>query len=463
MAIQFPANPTVGDSFNSEGVTYVWDGTVWAASGSAAFLTKDLLNAQLVGTDASGDLVENDAPVDGSKYTRQNGGWSEITETGGDFITVDYNGASAWGTVHGDGTALSGLNFTATKTGTGEYTVTFTNPMPSGEYSAQVTCLGGSSTTIRNAVVKGRSATDFDVSIKNESNDPTDASFSFAVHALNALPPSKGTGADAWAYMEFNGNVQASFNMTGQQASAGTYAYTFNTPMPNDKYAVIAQVQSSTDQDLFLTVKDQTQNGFTVTAIQASDLSLKVARHSVVVHATTAALPNTLLKEDLLYSDGRQDSTSVQVFGAGIRLGSDVNTLSDYEEGTWIPEYAASTTNPTCTYDIQNGRYVRIGNVVHCEGRLRTETVSGGSGDLRIDGLPFLSAAESTVRAGIDIGVGAAWGVNRPTEGLVLHNTTQLNLFYSTTNNYAVLTVSDLNTGSKKNSLQFSVTYITSG
>ena len=40
MAIDFPASPSLNDTFTSGGVTYTWDGTVWVASGSAAFALK---------------------------------------------------------------------------------------------------------------------------------------------------------------------------------------------------------------------------------------------------------------------------------------------------------------------------------------------------------------------------------------------------------------------------------------
>ena len=73
MAIQFPANPNVGDPFTSEGALRLgWDclGGFW----QCCVPDEGPDDAQLVGTDASGDLVDNDAPVDGAKYTRQNGG-----------------------------------------------------------------------------------------------------------------------------------------------------------------------------------------------------------------------------------------------------------------------------------------------------------------------------------------------------------------------------------------------------
>ena len=139
---------------------------------------------------------------------------------------------------------------------------------------------------------------------------------------------------------------------------------------------------------------------------------------------------------------------------------ANANALDDYEEGVWTPAYAGSTTNPTLTYDIQGGRYVKIGRVVHCEGRVRTDAASGGSGNLQIAGLPFASAPESTVRAGIDIGVASAFATYRPTEGLVKHATTRIDLFRATTANYATITVANLANTTNDNSLQFSVTYM---
>lgn len=139
---------------------------------------------------------------------------------------------------------------------------------------------------------------------------------------------------------------------------------------------------------------------------------------------------------------------------------ANANALDDYEEGVWTPAYAGSTTNPTLTYDIQGGRYVKIGRVVHCEGRVRTDAASGGSGNLQITGLPFTSAPESTVRAGIDIGNASAFATYRPTEGLVTHNSTQIVLFRATTNSYANITVANLGNTTNDNNFQFSLVYM---
>jgi hypothetical protein len=76
-------------------------------------------------------------------------------------------------------------------------------------------------------------------------------------------------------------------------------------------------------------------------------------------------------------------------FPATQSTSADANTLDDYEEGTWTPTYAGSTTNPTVTYASRQGTYTKIGNVVYWAISIITSAVSGGSGNLTVTGLPF--------------------------------------------------------------------------
>jgi hypothetical protein len=75
--------------------------------------------------------------------------------------------------------------------------------------------------------------------------------------------------------------------------------------------------------------------------------------------------------------------------------GGDV--LSQYDEGTWTPVITGSSSNPTVTYGLQRGKYVRVGNVVTASLLLTWSAISGGSGDVRIS-LPI--AGESSVGVG---------------------------------------------------------------
>ncbi len=67
---------------------------------------------------------------------------------------------------------------------------------------------------------------------------------------------------------------------------------------------------------------------------------------------------------------------------------SDVNTLDDYEEGTFTPTVAGTTSAGTGTYQAQVGRYTKTGNRVFFTVYLRWNAHTG-TGNLDVRGLPF--------------------------------------------------------------------------
>jgi hypothetical protein len=100
---------------------------------------------------------------------------------------------------------------------------------------------------------------------------------------------------------------------------------------------------------------------------------------------------------------GVKTFSSQPVFSAGIDLSSngqvkfpatqnasaDANTLDDYEEGTWTPQWEGGGSNPTATYSQRSGSYIKIGRMVSCRFQIYTASFSGGSGGLHLGGLPF--------------------------------------------------------------------------
>lgn len=90
---------------------------------------------------------------------------------------------------------------------------------------------------------------------------------------------------------------------------------------------------------------------------------------------------------------GAYDNTGVGIkFPASQAASSDANTLDDYEEGTWTPAWGSSGTTPTVAYSVQDGRYIKIGRVVHFWARIYMSTWgSNGTGTIRLTGLPFTS------------------------------------------------------------------------
>jgi hypothetical protein len=95
--------------------------------------------------------------------------------------------------------------------------------------------------------------------------------------------------------------------------------------------------------------------------------------------------------------------TAVPTSGMGITFpatqsaSSNANTLDDYEEGSWTPVVTGLTTAPVgVTYSGQNGRYVKVGSVVHvfCDVTLNSVGTTG-AGRVAITGIPFTSDGNS--------------------------------------------------------------------
>jgi hypothetical protein len=158
------------------------------------------------------------------------------------------------------------------------------------------------------------------------------------------------------------------------------------------------------------------------------------------------------------YANGRWNnlylSGSVFLGGTG-----SANQISDYEEGTFTPTFLA-TSNPTVTYSIQSGHYTKIGRMVHVSVRLATNGVSGGSGTLRIGGLPFSSSSTSNL-----ISVGAvtahSWTGEHPMKFRIINNGTDIYLYYRSS-----LTANDLDNNSNVTDLTtssggFNITEVT--
>jgi hypothetical protein len=79
-------------------------------------------------------------------------------------------------------------------------------------------------------------------------------------------------------------------------------------------------------------------------------------------------------------------------FPATLSTSTDVNTLDDYERGTWTPTLEGTSTAGTVTYTARNGTYIKIGRMVtlYCYVAWNSGT---GTGAMRLTGMPFACAA----------------------------------------------------------------------
>jgi hypothetical protein len=82
-------------------------------------------------------------------------------------------------------------------------------------------------------------------------------------------------------------------------------------------------------------------------------------------------------------------------FPATASASSDANTLDDYEEGTWTPTVAGSSTAGTYTLATIKAYYTKIGNQVTCWASFGFSAATGGAGYIKIAGLPFSYKANS--------------------------------------------------------------------
>ena len=124
------------------------------------------------------------------------------------------------------------------------------------------------------------------------------------------------------------------------------------------------------------------------------------------------------------------DLTGGQIkFPATQVASSDVNTLDDYEEGTFTPKITGLTTPGLATYSVQTGSYVKIGCLVRFSIYLAW-TGHTGTGTMVVDDLPFSSVNTTNLVSAFSSYVN---GMNSMTAGNILQiylniNTTRISL-----------------------------------
>ena len=82
-------------------------------------------------------------------------------------------------------------------------------------------------------------------------------------------------------------------------------------------------------------------------------------------------------------------------FPAAQSASTNVNTLDDYEEGTWTPIYRGLAGSiGSLAYSIQRGRYTRIGRFIHASGEIILTNKGSWTSGVEIAGLPYSTTAE---------------------------------------------------------------------
>ena len=134
-------------------------------------------------------------------------------------------------------------------------------------------------------------------------------------------------------------------------------------------------------------------------------------------------------------------------FPATQQASSNVNTLDDYEEGTWTPTLLGQGT---MTFTIRLGSYTKVGNLVVASFHIDVATTGTGSGVLGITNLPFV-VKNSSGQYGFITSVHAyTWTTSRSNiNGLANPGGTTCDFYYGAASSGGANqpTIADLGTG----------------
>lgn len=120
-------------------------------------------------------------------------------------------------------------------------------------------------------------------------------------------------------------------------------------------------------------------------------------------------------------------------FPAAQNASANVNTLDDYEEGTFTPTISFGGASVGVTYTTQSGVYTKIGNIVIYSLNIALSSKGSSVGSLLVGGLPFNSNAVAGNKA-----PAAVYGIAITTTG-------QLGVFVN--NGAATITVGQVTPG----------------
>lgn len=105
-----------------------------------------------------------------------------------------------------------------------------------------------------------------------------------------------------------------------------------------------------------------------------------------VAGSPTIGLTDDVTIPDLLTLGGGQIK-----FPATQNASSDVNTLDDYEEGTWTPGVTFGGGATGVTYSLQSGVYVKIGRLLYMAGAITLSAKGSSTGVFAFSGIPFFA------------------------------------------------------------------------
>jgi hypothetical protein len=144
---------------------------------------------------------------------------------------------------------------------------------------------------------------------------------------------------------------------------------------------------------LTMTEAPATNTNFYVMHIGGTIQSSTVVQDGTVTSAkiVSGAVTSSKLDTNIAIS-GTTTSTGLITASAGVAVGGtgSANTLDDYEEGTWVPEFRGSSGSAgSASTSVSMAQYTKIGRLVTIQCDLRWSTIGSWGGNLELHGLPF--------------------------------------------------------------------------
>jgi len=126
--------------------------------------------------------------------------------------------------------------------------------------------------------------------------------------------------------------------------------------------------------------------------------------------AATIGTNLTLTNGDLDVAAGHGINFAAQTATSASGASTVNELLNHYEDGSWTP-VLTDNSGRAGTHSIQVARYIRVGRVVHIQGRVALSGLASMGGNMILTGLPFGSLNLSNCFASITIGQGAGLNI----------------------------------------------------
>lgn len=206
-------------------------------------------------------------------------------------------------------------------------------------------------------------------------------------------------------------------NNTSKTITGNIYGCNLTAFASSGATDVALYVQSTTTFNVTVNAFDSVLQGADTDVVNTGTNVLTLSNCTLVNGTTTGTITyggtqvgsKAILSSTLTMGDNVVQGTAAKGFNFTANTpaaGKTSQLLNWYEEGTWTPVVSFTTPGDlTVVHSVQQGHYVRIGNLVTFTFRLNTSTFTytTASGAMVISGLPFTAISTSPGRGSVKI------------------------------------------------------------